>query len=179
MPCISIVPFTGGTACNCANPADGVSTLVGDPSQLYDVTFLFRGIIEYAKYTGGSVVSGSGGAAISGGTPVADGHNQYSLIVSNPAQTIYLNGWDGVPANYGNVHAIRYSITLHVNSGSVITLRANNGGDGIEITNLGNLIITPLMGEPALNALVLPQPYQTPGTNGQGQWLQTDATLIV
>lgn len=178
MPCTSIVPLSGGGACFCSAPPDSVSTMVGDVSQLYDVTFLVRGVFEYAKYTGGTILPGTGNAAIAGATPVADGHNRYSLIVSSPSQTYYLNGWDSVPANYGVVHALRYTVVIPVNSGAVITLRADNGGDGIEIANFTGSVLPLTNPDPAFNAAILPQPYQTPGTNGYGQWLQADAIGI-
>jgi hypothetical protein len=177
MPCTGIVPFTGNTACFCANPPDSVSTLVGDESQLYDVTFLIRGVIEFGKYTGGTIIAGTGSKAVSGGTPVADGHNHYSLLISNPVQTIRLNNWDGV-SPYGTIIAVRYSLILTVNSGATITLRADNGGDGIEVSNLTNVVLPYTPGDPAFNPSILPQPYQTPGTLGQGTWMQADAISI-
>lgn len=169
IPCLSKSPPYSVFACQANNPANQVAQLTGNFGQTYQVSLLVRGVTEYAKYTAGSVVSGSGGRMIAGGTPVADGHNIYVLTVSNPAQSYYINMWDGDAVNYGSCHIVRYNVVLLMKTGATIGLTADVS-DGQEATNLNNLSCGVLAGEPALNSSIV-EPFD-------GQWLELDVTNI-
>lgn len=178
MPCVGNVTWHLPFACDTQDPPDAITQLVGDPSELYDVTLLIRGVFETATYTGGTVIPGTNSMMIQGGSPVLDGHNVASLIISNPAATYYMNRWDvSQGLNYNVVYAIRYTGVIQIAGGATVTLRYQ-GINGGEITNSTNAVITPLAGEPPLNPLVMPQPYGQNDQFGQGQFLQMDCLGI-
>lgn len=164
----------GSSACNCDTPADQVAQLSGLSDIVYEVTLLFRGIMELMRYDGGTVVDGTGGYMVEGATPFGGpgspyGHNVYSLEVSDPAATYYVNKWDGV-VNVNPCYAIRYSAVVRLRGGATVTLRVDAINAG-QVTNVDDLEITPLAGEPAI---MVEQPY-----NSHGQFLQMDCTAII
>jgi hypothetical protein len=150
----------------CTDPAPKSTVVNGDPTKLYDISVLIRGVMEFMKYTGGTVVAGTNGNMVSGGTPVNDGHNLYTLQVSNPPQTFYINAWNGLD-DYNLVAAIRYSATIQAYGGATFTFSAASV-NGTEVTNNLGVVLDALPDEPDL--LVGEQPY-----DNQGQWCQMDA----
>ena len=177
LPCVrdGLAPWgdLGPSVCNCDNPADQVARLSGLADVVYEVTLLFRGIMELMDYTGGTVVSGTGNRMVEGATPIPGpgglyGHNIYALEISDPAATYHLNRWDGVEDASG-VRAIRYSALVRVRGGATVTLTVDAVNDG-QATNESDLEITPLAGEPEI---MVEQPY-----GEHGQFLQMDCTAI-
>lgn len=168
MPCLT----TPGDphACTCAAPADQIAQIQGNFGQIYQVSLLLRGVLEFADYLGGTIISGTGGHMKSGGVSSGDGHNVYDLLVSNPAATYHLNQTDN-PAGgyYGSLHVLRYPAVVQMKTGATITLRVSTS-DGMQVSNLAALSLFPLPGEPALNPTII-QPYA-------GQWLELDVTAI-
>lgn len=154
-------------ACPCTAPADQVATMAGDSGELYDVTLLFRGVVELETYVGGTIIAGTSNHMTSGGAPFAppDGHNVYSLIVSNPSATYYLNG----PTTVGGVFAIRYTATIQIAGGAIVTLRATTGGDATETANPTSVVAPLVTGDPAY---AVTQPFD-------GQFMQMDAISII
>lgn len=164
----------GGSVCNCDNPADQVSQLSGLSDIVYEVTLLFRGIVELMDYIGGTVVAGTDGFMVEGATPFPGpgglyGHNIYTLVISDPAATYHLNRWDGV-VDENVCHAIRYSATVRVRGGATVTLVVDPVNAG-QATNYTDLEVGTLAGEPALQVV---EPY-----DDAGQFLQCDATGII
>lgn len=148
----------------CATPPDVISGLSGSPGRIYNVTLLFRGICEPATYTigappAGSLVGGTGGLMSLGGSYVNDGHNIYSLIISDPPAIYFLNNWDGTGA-YGNARVIRYTATVQVRTGATVALHADPVNLG-EATNYPPQVVTVLGGEPPLQ--FTQPPYNGPG----------------
>jgi len=112
----------------------------------------------------GGATTGSGGKTGAGGTPAGDGYNVYSLTISAPAQTVYLNSGTSY---IGHCWPIDYTVTLPMQSSASVSLSADTV-DGIEITNLdanGNPIVVPGI-SPA------PAAYD-------GQFIQMDVTNVV
>ena len=100
----------------------------GDASTLYSVKLLFRGVVEVKTYNGGS---NDGANFQIGGVPQSDAWNVYSLTVSNPPQTYYLNrGTSG----QNSVFEIDYTATILIAGGATVQLAANSI-DNSEIAN--------------------------------------------
>jgi hypothetical protein len=176
-------PFgTGG----CTNPPDVISGLSGSPGRIYNVALLIRGISEPATYTigaapAGSLVAGTGGLMSLGGAYVNDGHNLYSMAISDPPATYYLNNWDGT-GSYGSPRIIRYNVTVPIKTGATLTLHCDGVNQG-EATNYPPVVITALPGEPPIQ--VAQPPYVgPPGPNWPavyglfGQFCQVDVLSI-
>ena len=115
----------------------------GDPAYTYAVTFRFRGVVEQKTYTGASAgccnepaVGTNAAFFVTGGTAAGDNFAVYSLTVSNPNFTYYLNagvsgaGVGGVPT----VFEIDYEVTIPVNGGATVTL-SGNSIDSLEVAN--------------------------------------------
>lgn len=154
IPCTP--PTSSWSVCICDDPADSVATLTGDTDVTYAVTLRFRGVIEPKGYTGGT---NDGAYFQTGGTPAADMWNSYSLIVSDPAQTYYLNR-SNVPVN---IAVVDYTAVVNVVGGATLTLHATTI-DYTQINNPGTLTV-PGITDPA-------QPYK-------GQFLQVDVVSII
>lgn len=164
-------PFSWpGSNGGCESPIVVSSGLAGAPNQLYDVELLFRGIVELGQYSGGSVVGSTGSRMVHGGSYVNDGHNLYKLIISDPPAVYFLNNWNGVEP-YAPCYLVRYSATVQIRTGAVITLYADavNGG---EITAYPQMTVPIVLGDPPL---VTPQPFDP---NGFGQFLECDILSI-
>jgi hypothetical protein len=127
-----LLPSTGTistTTRSCALLASTAVTVFGDPAVLYQVQIRFRGVVEEKSYTGGTPVGGT--RFLIGGAPVLDTYNVYSLQVSNPPATYYLNnGASGQTRCYG----IDYTVTVPMYGGSTLTLNVDSR-DSIEISN--------------------------------------------
>lgn len=147
------VPTPDNGAWQCGEDAHS-AVMSGAVGVSYDVTLHFQGVVEGKTYTGGT---NDGASWQIGGTPAADGYNVYTLSISSPFQTFYINrGSSGdAPA------AIDYSKTIQIDTGATVSLTANNGGDGFE---LKHTISVGGITDPA-------QPYQ-------GQWANMTVTAV-
>ena len=124
----------GPTKLNCALTDVTTVTLGGNPATTYQVQLHLQGVVEQKTYTGSSSGGATGTNAayfILGGTPAGDGWNVYSLTVSNPPATYYLNS-----GTSGNTfcNEIDYVVTIPINGGATVTLEVNSI-DSIEIAN--------------------------------------------
>ncbi len=72
-------------------PVDRTVTFGGDPGTIYQVTVRLRGVVEPHVYTGGSR---TGGHFQVGGAPVPSGYDVFSLAISSPPATFYVNADD-------------------------------------------------------------------------------------
>jgi hypothetical protein len=148
------------------------ATVLGTTGKTYALTLRFRGEIEQKTYSGysdgGATAAGDGGynpqLFISGGSTGGGTWNIYSLSISDPAQTYYLNsGSDGIDQTW----LIDYRVTVLASSGATVTLTANSV-ESIETQNRdssGNAQVVP--GVPPD-----PNPYD-------GQFVQMDVEAVV
>lgn len=154
------MPCTGGASfgnCTCEDPEDQTTVLSGESSTTYNVTLRFRGVIEPKDYTGGS---NDGEFFQVGGSPAAGNNNIYSLIVSNPSQTYYLNRFhDGAS---GDMNIIDYTATIPIAGGASVTLRSESI-EGVQHDNSDDLVVPGVPPDP--------EPYD-------GQFIQMDVVEI-
>jgi hypothetical protein len=105
-------------------PADGkvierVFTLGGAPGALYNVTLRVRGVVEPRTYVGGK---DAGDHLYIGGTgQLPSNYDTFSITVSAPAQTFFLNA-DSKPESH-RVFALDHQKTIIVEGGAKVTLR--------------------------------------------------------
>jgi len=166
IPCATVLD---PAECDASSPIPQSTTVQGTAGVTYAVTLRFRGAVEQKTYSGGAdgglVATGTNASFfVAGGAPSADGYNVYSLTISAPAQTVYLNSGTSY---IGHCWPIDYTVTLPMQSSASVSLSADTV-DGIEITNLdanGNPIVVP--GIP-------PAP-----TAYNGQFIQMDVTNVV
>ena len=117
MPCVP-----GHTGYSCAPQGmefEDSAALVGDETATYSVTLRFRGVMERNAYTGGT----QDHFWYEGGACDDDTYNVYSLTVSEPAATYFLN------AGEAGIHfcwAVDYTRTVEVRGGAQVTLYADN-----------------------------------------------------
>jgi hypothetical protein len=124
----------GPTKLNCALTDTTTVTLGGNPATTYQVQLHFQGVVEQKTYTGsasGNATGTNSAYFIKGGTAAVDGWNIYSLTVSSPSATYYLNS-----GTSGNTfcNEIDYVATIPMNGGATVTLTVNSI-DSIEIAN--------------------------------------------
>lgn len=151
LPCSMPTSWIG---CPCNDPDDQIAIMGGTVGVTYDVTLRFRGIIELKGVSGGTWVgplfANQDNAvhvrANQDGTPIEEvngGFNRYSLIVSNPSATFWLNAGqvrstdatqDLNPADWW-ITKVDYTITIQIVGGATVTLRANSS-DGAEFKNI-------------------------------------------
>lgn len=144
LPCASAL---GTQACYASNPTPQSSTVQGTAGVTYAVTLRLRGVVEQETYNGkadGGVVATGTNASffVEGATPAGEGYNVYSLTISAPAQTAYLNSGT---ANIAQCWPIDYTVTLPMQSGARITLAADtvNGSEIINRDANGSPIVVP------------------------------------
>lgn len=133
LPKISEVDGGGGhMVWTCPASSSQSVTMPGSTSVTYNVTFRIVGVVEKAKYTGGT----TSGFVNTDGTPdygfsaFTGGENVYKITTSDPAHTYFLNA--GAPGTgFPAVVAIDYNLTIPVKGGSTISLIAN-AGDALE-----------------------------------------------
>jgi hypothetical protein len=132
LPCGTIFDYddlclnlpAGATACPTDpagfHPVDRSVRFGGQPGAVYDVTLHFRGLVEPKTYTDGAAL---GEQFYSGGSPVPSNFNVYSLTISDPERTYYLNSAEG-QSESRRVLRIDYQQTLRIAAGATVTLRA-------------------------------------------------------
>ncbi len=171
------LPCTDGHAtvnCVCPDTVMHTAQLQGTTGASYQVTLLFRGIVEQKTYSGGTTglavnegPGGQGNAAyfVEGATPSAgDTFNIYELDVSSPAQTFYLNvGSSGIDQTF----LIDYQATITMDAGATVTLTGNSLG-GVETFNRGA----------DTNPVVVPDVPPAPAAF-DGQFVQMDVVSVL
>ncbi len=157
MPCVP-----GHTGYSCAPQAmefDEVAELEGGMAAIYLVNLRFRGVVEQNEYSGGT----QDGLWYDGGAAVDDTYNIYSLTVSEPAATYFLNAGS---AGIEHCWAIDYTHTIEAKGGAEITLHADNQDYALIVNQDEN-------GDP----IVIPDiaPYPEPF---DGQFIQVDVLSV-
>ncbi len=163
MPTVGLL-LGGGDHGWCADPALQSKVLAGTPGQLYAVVLRFRGVVEMKEYTGTPDMTACAGplvdypppygfktgygAFVTGGIPDPagwnpSGANEYSLVVSNPGQTYWLNGMVRASSDPSSAYQfawrqlcvkLDYTVSVQMRGGATITLRAQ-AKDGMEVAN--------------------------------------------
>lgn len=164
----------GGTGCSADNPAPKTVTLAGAAGTTYDVTLRFRGVVESQLYTDVASTPIATGTNASFFAPSAtwtdNGHNAYSLTISQPNFVAFLNHQSVTDASALPAHcfAIDYSVTVPIEAGAQVTLFAT-AADGAEYRNLD----AETDGKPIVIADVPPAPNAY-----DGQFVQMDVVAI-
>jgi len=121
-PVAQLCPTVADRQTSC--PAEGkvvkqTIKLSGAANQLYDVTLHIRGVVEPRTYVGGK---NAGNHFYIGGTgQQPSNYNTYSVSVSSPAQTFYLNA-DTQVESY-RVFTLDHEASIVVEGGASITLQ--------------------------------------------------------
>jgi hypothetical protein len=101
-----------------------VRTFTGKKGALYDVTLHVRGVVEPKNFTGGTVQFDH---FQTGGTPVKNDYNFYSLHVSDPEATYTFNRNEQKVGHY--TFPIDYRVTIPIRSGAIVTMGAYDSND--------------------------------------------------
>jgi hypothetical protein len=150
--------FPNAWACWCAANQKQQTTLKGDPTQTYNVTLRFRGVVEAnSNYVNGT----ADGYFYVGGNRGADRAktNIYFLKVTPPgseselgvifpvagvtyqSRWFFLNYAETEPGASDNIGAIDYTKTIAMKGNSTVMLYADSGGDGGEVANWKNIVV--------------------------------------
>ena len=130
-----------------------VRTFSGRNGVVYDVAFHVRGVVEPKNFTGGTVQFEH---FQSGGTPVKNDYNFYSLHVSDPEATYTFNRNEQKVGHY--TFPIDYRVDIPIRSGATVIMGAYDSND-VAIANHERSVIAGVA--PA------PQPFD-------GQFFQLD-----
>jgi len=101
-----------------------VRTFGGKPGVLYQVTLRVRGVVEPKNFMGGEVQFEH---FQTGGEPVKNDYNFYSLVVSNPAASYVVNRNAEKVGHY--TFAIDYEVTIPMRGGATVTMGAYDSND--------------------------------------------------
>src|ERR1043165_5655269 len=101
-----------------------VRTFAGKPGELYQVTLHVRGVVEPKNFSGGEVQFEH---FQSGGEPLKNDYNFYSLLVSNPAATYTVNRNAEKVGHY--TFPIDYHVTIPIRGGATLTMGAYDSND--------------------------------------------------
>ena len=101
-----------------------VRTFAGRAGVLYSVTLHVRGVVEPKNFTGGTVQLDH---FQTGGEPVKNDYNFYSLVVSNPAASYVVNRNAEKVGHY--TFAIDYEVTIPMRGGATVTMGAYDSND--------------------------------------------------
>jgi hypothetical protein len=189
IPCTPNRDF--GDHCDCRGDlaltngyVDDVHTdpIPGTTGHTYTVTLRIRGAVELKDYYGtdDDVVAGTNGfcrtlPAIPVESPPSKygGANRYSLIVSDPPMTWWLNNLytSSINRSQKGCYLIDYQIVVPMKAGAILTLRALTMDSSEYRANNPQLIVTVPDPGHTLNHQVLPQPFH-------GQFLQMDVVSV-
>lgn len=130
LPCIEPIDEDH---CTCADMVIVETVMGGEAGKVYNVGLYFSGWVEQVIVTGGT---NQGDHFNVGGTPQGGGVvNEYTMVVSNPAQTYVLNRGDsGVTTTLG------YSAVVPIAAGATVQLVANSGNSS-QASNPGGVIV--------------------------------------
>lgn len=105
------------------NVAVSAFTMGGETGKTYDVSLRIRGVVEPRIYVGGK---DEGDHFYVGGMPQAgSGYNAYSLAVSSPAKTYYLNSADAQGELY-KVYSLDSTQVIPIAAGANVTLQVSD-----------------------------------------------------
>ena len=120
-----------------------VRTFAGEKGVVYDVTLHVRGVVEPKNFTGGDVQHDH---FQTGGEPVKNDYNFYSLHVSDPAAAYTFNRNEEKVGHY--TFPIDYSVTIPVRGGATVTMGAYDSND-VAIANHQHNVVAGVPPAPA------------------------------
>ncbi|MEO6078993.1 MAG: hypothetical protein ABIQ86_04345 [Steroidobacteraceae bacterium] len=120
-----------------------VRTFDGKSGRLYQVTLHVRGVVEPKNFTGGEVQFEH---FQSGGTPVKNDYNFYSLRVSDPEATYTFNRNEEKVGHY--TFPIDYRVTIPIRGGATVTMGAYDSND-VAIANHKHFVVDGVSPAPA------------------------------
>jgi hypothetical protein len=120
-----------------------VRTFGGRKGTVYDVTLYVRGVVEPKNFFGGTVQFDH---FQTGGTPVKNDYNFYSLHVSDPEATYTFNRNEEKVGHY--VFPIDYRVRIPIRAGATVTMGAYDSND-VAIANHQHLVINRISPAPA------------------------------
>lgn len=120
-----------------------VRTFGGSADVTYAVTLRVRGVVEPKNFTGGKVEQEH---FQSGGSPLSDDYNFYSIKVSDPAQSYTVNRHEQKTSHF--VFPLDYTVTIPIRGGATVTVGAYDRND-ISIANHTNTVVPELAPAPA------------------------------
>jgi hypothetical protein len=147
--------FNGGTECHwdrallqTADPRwklerEIVRVFGGKPGVTYAVTLHVRGVVEPKNFTGGEVQFDH---FQTGGEPVKNDYNFYSLAVSEPAATYTFNRSAEKVGHY--TFPIDYRVTIPIHAGATVTMGAYDSND-VAIANHQHHVVAGVAPAPA------------------------------
>jgi len=112
-----------------------VRTFGGKAREIYSVTLHVRGVVEPKNFTGGTVQFEH---FQTGGTPVKNDYNFYSLHVSDPEATYTFNRNEEKVGHY--TFPIDYRVTIPIRGGATVTMGAYDSND-VAIANHKHFVI--------------------------------------
>jgi hypothetical protein len=133
VPCLDATPLPLADGATCDHPPgtqhiEQAITFGGDPSVTYAVTLRVRGIWEPTTIDGGDAPDAElpfkVGGSVAGGSAID--YQQYSIVVSAPAQTYWLNDHQYLAHD---IHKLDYEATLRVTGGATVTVTVNDGNE--------------------------------------------------
>ncbi len=136
------------------------ATVAGDADTTYVVTVRFRGVIEYNSYNGGT----ADGLWYTGGACDDQTYNVYSLSVTSPSATYFLNADQ---AGIEHCWAVDYLASFQAQGGADVILYANTQDYALIINRDSN-------GDPIVVPDIPPYPEAF-----DGQFLQMDVVDVV
>jgi len=101
-----------------------VRVFSGKAGATYDVSLHVRGVVEPKNFTGGTVQFDH---FQTGGTPVKNDYNFYSLHVSDPEATYTFNRNEQKVGHY--TFPIDYRVTIPIRGGAIVTMGAYDSND--------------------------------------------------
>ena len=120
-----------------------VRTFGGKPGATYQVTLHVRGVVEPKNFTGVIVQFDH---FQTGGTPVKNDYNFYSLHVSDPEATYTFNRNEEKVGHY--TFPIDYRVTVPIRSGATVTMGAYDSND-VAIANHKHIVVAGVPPAPA------------------------------
>ena len=112
-----------------------VRTFGGEAGALYDVALHVRGVVEPKNFSGGEVQFEH---FQTGGMPVRNDYNFYSIVVSDPAATYTVNRHVDKVGHY--TFPIDYRVTIPIRGGATVTMGAYDSND-VAIANHKHFVV--------------------------------------
>lgn len=112
-----------------------VRTFGGEPGVMYSVTLRVRGVVEPKNFSGGEVQSAH---FQTGGEPLKNDYNFYSLVVSDPSATYTVNRSAEKVGHYTFI--IDYPVTIPIRGGATLTMGAYDSNDVAIANHEGHVV---------------------------------------
>lgn len=101
-------------------------TFGGDPDTTYELTLRVRGLFEPTNISGGTAPLSEHPYFVVGGTVAAGDYSQWHIVVSEPAETYYLNHY---PQTSHTIYQEDFEASILVQGGAEVTVRVEDAND--------------------------------------------------